>query len=109
MKRSTPALVNHELLKCARITSSFTVVKAAEKLHIQPELLEEWETGVSLPTFNQLLAISEAYKRPVSLFYLEKPPKGFMTLRDYRRLPDTVNPLSESPQLSLEIRKAYSR
>lgn len=109
MARSVKALVNPKLLKWAREKSSLTLPTAAEKLHITVEQLEGWEIGDAQPTFKQLLTISKTYKRPVPLFYLATPPKDFLPLQDYRRLPGTLPPLNESPQLNLEIRKAHYR
>jgi len=109
MTRSAIAMINPELLKWARETSALTLTFAAEKIKVKLALLEEWESGHSLPTFKQLLTIAKVYKRPVSVFYLAEPPKNFKVLHDYRRLPDTIPALDESPRLNLEIRKAYYR
>jgi Zn-dependent peptidase ImmA (M78 family) len=109
MTRSATAMINPELLKWAREASALTLSVAAEKIKVKLELLEEWEKGLSLPTFKQLLTIAKVYKRPLPVFYLSEPPKNFQVLHDYRKLPDTIPSLNESPQLNFEIRKAYYR
>ena len=109
MANSVRALINPELLKWARESAAITVSLAAEKIKTKPDVLEDWENGKAQPTFKQLLTISHVYKRPLSLFYLSRIPNDFMPLRDYRRLPEVPSPFNESPQLNLEIRKAYYR
>jgi hypothetical protein len=67
-----------------------------------------WESGAKKLTFKQLLKIAEIYKRPVALFYLKEPPKGFKALNDYRKLANTESS-NISPQLNYEIRRSYYR
>jgi Zn-dependent peptidase ImmA (M78 family) len=52
--------------------------------------------------------MAERYKRPLSVFYLPAPPKDFLPLRDFRRLPGTVDHRF-SAQLAYEVRAAYER
>jgi Zn-dependent peptidase ImmA (M78 family)/DNA-binding XRE family transcriptional regulator len=108
MSKKVNALINKEVLVWARKSAGLTMEAAAQKLKQNQDVINDWENGEKLPTFNQLLKISELYKRPVPLFYLKEPPKDFKPLNDYRRLPG-IAPLSESPGLSYEIRKAYCR
>jgi hypothetical protein len=42
--------------------------------------------------------MADVYKRPVSLFYLKKPPKGWQPIQDFRRLPGAEGEFS--PQLT---------
>lgn len=109
MARSANAIINPVLLKWAREASALTLSTAAEKLKVKRELLDAWEKGIGFPTFKQLFTIARVYRRPLSVFYLSEPPKNFQVLRDYRRLPDMPHAFNESPQLNLEIRKAYYR
>jgi Zn-dependent peptidase ImmA (M78 family) len=57
---------------------------------------------------NQLRMLSRAYKRPISIFYLSKPPRDPGVMHDFRRLPGEVA-FVYSPTLRLEIRAAYQR
>ncbi len=77
MSGDVSALVNPEMLEWARKHSSLTVDAAAKKLSQKVEMIAMWESGDKQPTFKQLITISQTYKRPVALFYLEKPPKDF--------------------------------
>lgn len=108
MTKSVNALINPKLLKWARENSGITVELAAKKLSQKVETIDLWESGDKKPTFKQLINISKTYKRPISIFYLEKPPKDFRPLRDYRKI-SGVSLLTQSSQLNYEIRKAYYR
>ncbi len=102
------ALINLEMLKWARTYSGLTIEIVAKKLKKRPEDIKMWESGAKKLTFKQLLKIAEIYKRPVALFYLKEPPKGFKPLNDYRKISNTESS-NISPQLNYEIRKAYYR
>ena len=110
MAKGIKALITPSVLKWARENSGFAnnIEVVAEKLGQKPETIELWEKGEKLPTFKQLMKIANVYKRPIALFYREEPPENFKPIEDYRRLPDAT-PLSESPQLHYEIRKARYR
>ena len=108
MVRSVEAIVNPDLLAWARKESGLTVDAAAKKVNVKPDRLESWESGELRPTVKQLRKLANAYKRPLAVFYLPKPPDGFAPLTDYRQLPGDV-PVEESPQLRYEIRRAYHR
>ena len=58
-------------------------------LDVPLERLQAWEKegNDQTPTVNQLKRMAERYKRPLSVFYLSAPPKDFLPLRDFRRLP----------------------
>jgi Zn-dependent peptidase ImmA (M78 family) len=101
------AIINPELLVWARDSASLSVEVAAKKAHVRPDLLAEWESGAARPTVNQLRLLAEAYKRPLAVFYLPKPPKSFDALRDFRGTSATT--VKESPALAYEIRRAYER
>ena len=108
MTRSVRALIDPTMLRWAREKSGLTLKLAAQKLAEKEEKIKLWENGEKAPTFKQLIKVAKKYKRPVALFYLEEPPKDFKPLNDYRRLPGTP-PVSESPQLNYEIRRAHYR
>lgn len=97
------------VLKWARESAGMSLEAAARKLSVKLEQLSSWERGESRPSIPQLRKIAEAYRRPLAAFYLPDPPKRFEVMHDFRRLAgDAVVPL-RSPQLALEIRKAYDR
>lgn len=106
--RGVEALVKPALLVWARESAGFTVEEAAKKIAVKPARLIEWEGGESRPTISQLRKVATAYKRPLAVFYLSKPPKDFQAMHDFRRLPGRVAG-QESPAVRWEIRKARYR
>ncbi|MBI4964690.1 MAG: ImmA/IrrE family metallo-endopeptidase [Desulfomonile tiedjei] len=108
MPKSVQALIAPELLVWARNRAGFTVEQVAKKLSVRPERLEEWESGAKHPTINQLRQLAQIYKRPLAVFYLSAPPLDFDPLRDYRSIWGRTRE-TESPELKLEIRRAWSR
>lgn len=71
------ALVKPELLVWARESARLTVERASKKAQVTAEQLGSWERGESQPTITQLRKLGRAYKRPLAVFYLPKPPKHF--------------------------------
>lgn len=103
------ALVKPHMLKWIREKSGFDLFSAAKRIGIKPERLQEWEAGSRKPTIKQAIKMAEIYKRPLSLFYLNEPPKDFhVAMKDFRTLP-TGLPRTYSPALLLEHRSAVSR
>lgn len=96
------------VLMWARESAGLPMELAAKKATITSERLAAWESGEQRPTFAQLRKLSEIYKRPLAIFYLKKPPLGFQPMHDFRRIADGVI-LPNSPELTLEIRKAHDR
>lgn len=107
---SVRAKVKAELLEWARVSAGFTVEDAAKKAAVDPERVAAWEDphGEDRPTMNQLRTLSKAYRQPLSVFYLAKPPHGVPVMHDFRRLPGEVAQVY-SPSLRLEIMSAYRR
>jgi len=108
MPRSIPTQVRPELLVWARTTAGLTQETAARKTHIKLETLQEWERGTSAPSVAQLRKLGEVYKRPLAVFFLSEPPKGFDPQREFRRLPG-ITPQNESPELRFALRTALFR
>jgi Zn-dependent peptidase ImmA (M78 family)/transcriptional regulator with XRE-family HTH domain len=107
MAKSVKALINPAMLAWAREQAGFSPDDAARRLHIDEERLSALEKGDETPTFAKLLDIADLYKRPVSLFYLKTPPKGWQPIQDFRRLPGVEEGFS--PQLTYAIRLARER
>ena len=108
MTRGIPAHITPALLVWAREAMGLSVAEAATKASVKSEALEEWEQGEKLPTIPQLRKLGDVYKRPISVFFLSTPPKGFDPQREFRRLPG-VTPQNESPELRLALRTALYR
>jgi Zn-dependent peptidase ImmA (M78 family) len=107
MAKSVKALINPAMLAWARDQAGFSPAEAARRLHIDEDRLSALEKGDETPTFAKLLDIADLYKRPVSLFYLKTPPKGWQPIQDFRRLPGSEGEFS--PQLTYAIRLARER
>jgi len=102
------AVVKPELLVWARESARYQVHEAAKKANVSAERLREWESGDSSPTINQLRTLANIYKRPLAVFFLPEPPRQFDAMRDFRRLPGTLN-AEYTPELVLAIRRARFR
>jgi Zn-dependent peptidase ImmA (M78 family) len=107
MPKSVKALINPTMLTWAREQAGYSLADAAHKLGIDEARLEGLEGDLETPTFAKLLDMADLYKRPVSLFYLKKPPKGWQPIQDFRRLPGAD--VGFSPQLTYTIRQARER
>jgi Zn-dependent peptidase ImmA (M78 family)/transcriptional regulator with XRE-family HTH domain len=108
MAKKIFALVKPELLIWARNGTGLSIEEAAKKAAVKSEKLEAWEAGDGHPTISQLRKLAQVYKRPLAVFYLQKAPKDFQVMHDFRRLPGEVAGIA-SPELRLEIRKTRYR
>ena len=108
MPRSVPAIVKPEMLSWARRSSGYELEAVAKKVSVTPERLALWETGESRPTIKQLRKLADVYKRPMAVFYLPEPPRGFQAMKDFRT-PQGRWLGAMSPELTLSIRKAQER
>jgi len=108
MARSPKALIEPGVLVWARKSAAVSIEEAAKYFGTTVEKVTAWEAGKDRPTINQLYKIAAKYKRPVSVFYLPKPPKDFQALKDFRRLPGEIAHTS-TPELAYGIRAAQER
>ena len=108
MAASIRAKVKKELLQWARETAGYSPAEAAKRLQVSEERLASWESGDAKPTVSQLQGMADAYKRPLSVFYLQEVPAKFQAMRDFRRLPG-AGLRRLAPELTLEIRQAQQR
>jgi Zn-dependent peptidase ImmA (M78 family) len=104
----TEANPTPRVLMWARESAGLPIELAAKKVTVASERLAAWERGEQRPTFAQLRKLSEVYKRPLAIFYLTEPPRGFQPMHDFRR---AAGPAAapNSPELTMEIRKAHDR
>src|SRR5437667_187434 len=105
MAKSLEALIQHEVVRWARVSAGLGVEDVAARLHVSSEVLDEWETGQSNPTLSNLQRLAEICKRPLAVFFLPKPPKELPTPTDFRRLPSAKRS-SLSPEFHLALRRA---
>jgi Zn-dependent peptidase ImmA (M78 family)/DNA-binding transcriptional regulator YiaG len=108
MAKTVEALVKPALLQWARADAGLSVDDAAGKVPVAAERLRAWENGEERPTIAQLRKLAVAYKRPLAVFFLPKPPKDFAALKDFRRKPGKVAGVL-SPELRFAIRRARDR
>jgi Zn-dependent peptidase ImmA (M78 family) len=87
--------VKHSILEWARKNSLLTIEEAAKKLNIKDvkklhavEKLLAYETGEKEPSRSLLLRMSQQYRQPLLVFYLDKPPIIGDRGEDFRTLPD---------------------
>ncbi len=106
MSRTPEALINAALLVWARESIGLTLDDAAAKLRIASGRLADWEAGASRPSIAQLRKLAGIYKRPLAVFFLPEPQRGFQALRDFRRLVGG-GAGQWSPDLHAAIRRAH--
>ncbi|EKR55182.1 helix-turn-helix domain-containing protein [Leptospira interrogans] len=82
---SISALITPEVLKWARTSAKYSIEEVAQIQGFTKEKLIRWESGESRPTVKQLEKLAKQYNRPISVFYLPKPPYDFTPLRDFRK------------------------
>jgi Zn-dependent peptidase ImmA (M78 family)/transcriptional regulator with XRE-family HTH domain len=104
MARSIPARINPDMLVWARETARVSLADAAQRLDVAEADLGAWEEGEPGLTVAKLQKIAETYRRPLAAFFLSARPDVPEHVRDFRRLPDTVE--SWGPNLASEIRRA---
>ncbi|MBN1359322.1 MAG: ImmA/IrrE family metallo-endopeptidase [Sedimentisphaerales bacterium] len=103
MKTMIP--VNPETLRWARQSINMPVEEVALRMKKEVEIIEEWEDGVSSPTYVQLEKLAyEVYKRPVAVFFFPEPPKEVGPRTSFRTLPE-----SEIKQLSPRFLQLFRR
>ena len=107
MPRSADAIVKPKMLVWAREDAGYSPEDAAKKITVKTEKLLQWESGERRPTIIQLRKLVKAYRRPLAIFYLPEPPKGYQALKDYRHLPGEETGVL-SPALRFAIRRAYN-
>ena len=81
--------INPEILVWARIRAGYTIKDIAGKLNKSEKEIENWERGLSAPTYIQLEKLAyQIYKRPLAIFFFPKPPLETDPKQSFRTLPD---------------------
>lgn len=96
--------VNPQLLAWARKESGFALECVSRKF----KRFEAWEQGERQPTVRQVEQLAHFFHRPLSIFFLPKPPEIPALATEYRKLPG-VQPGRESPELRLALRQMILR
>jgi Zn-dependent peptidase ImmA (M78 family)/DNA-binding XRE family transcriptional regulator len=100
--------VNHLVLQWARKESGWPAERVAKRLQVKVERVNAWEQGERQPTLRQVEELSRFLHRPLSVFFLPKPPELPPLAAEYRRLPG-IRPGHESPELRLAVRQMLTR
>ncbi len=108
MPASETIPVNPSLLVWARKESGYGLERVAKRLQVKEERVEAWEKGERQPTFRQVEELAKFLHRPLSVFFLSRPPQLPPLAAEYRRLPG-VEPGHESPELRLALRQMLNR
>jgi Zn-dependent peptidase ImmA (M78 family) len=108
MARSIEALVEPEILECARVSAGLSVEEAADALQSNTEKVAAWESGDESPSMSQLRKMAMVYKRMLSDFYLAAAPEEDVLPHDFRRMPGEVAH-RYSRALRFQLRLAHQR
>lgn len=107
--------INSDILVWARKTAKLSLDDAAERLNFKDSevssrasKLLEYENGNKEPSKTLLLKMSKIYRRPILVFYLEKPPRKGNRGQDFRTLPDGIEP-RENAYIDTLIRELKAR
>ncbi|MBA3353724.1 MAG: ImmA/IrrE family metallo-endopeptidase [Blastocatellia bacterium] len=100
--------VNPALVEWARRESGYDRERVARRLQVKEERFAAWETGDRQPTFRQVQQLAAFFRRPLSVFFLPRPPQLAPLAAEYRRLPG-LQPGHESPELRLALRQMLGR
>ena len=106
MADSIRVSVKPEVFRWLRESSGWSVEEVSKRLGTSVRVIKEIEDGKYKPTLRQLKILSEAYKRPLALFFLPKPKPEPGMPKDYRMLPDKKDVFDKKTILA--IRKARS-
>jgi len=81
------APVTPDVLRWARESVGVSLSDAATRVGVSEDRVRAWESGEQEPTLAKLRSLAKLYQRPISVFFLPKPPTTFDAMRDFRRLP----------------------
>ena len=92
-------------MKWAIDTSGYEIHDLANKINVEPEIMETWKDHHENIEFKKLEKLAHYIKRPVAVFFLENPPDE-IELLDYRKLPNDQKRKKISHKTALAIRNA---
>ncbi|MFC1678721.1 ImmA/IrrE family metallo-endopeptidase [Elusimicrobiota bacterium] len=108
MGKSVKALITPEVLAWARASLGYSLEAAARQLKVDASQLTSWEKGGASPTVSQLRRIATKYRKPLAVFYLPEPPRGFTPPHDYRRVSIGLE-FSDPLELTTQVHLAQQR
>jgi len=78
------AYITPHVFRWARETARISRDTAAGRVSVSVARLDEWESGLRVPTFRQARTLALLYRRPLALFFLPDIPSDFLPLQDFR-------------------------
>ena len=111
MGKTIPALVTPEVLVWARNLDGFSVEEMAKKLHVSPEIIQEWESGASCPSITKAKVLAKYYRVPYIYFFLPDTPRKTKRIEraDYRTFGNLGAPAIMSRELKWLLRDIEDR
>lgn len=107
--RTPVAGINPEVLRWARDRAGYSIAEIATEFSKAPEIIEQWESGKSAPTYGQLERLADRfYKRSVALFFLPEPPEEADPSQSFRTLP-VLEIQGLLPDTRFAVREATAR
>lgn len=88
----TPAHIHPAVLRWARESAGYDLDQAASKARLSPKKLAAAEEGEALLTLRQAEEAARAFRRPLAVLFLSKPPVEEPIENQFRRLPDAPAP-----------------
>lgn len=77
------ATVKPEMLRWARERAELTLAALAQRMHVQPDRVEDWEESGAL-TLKQLEKLARSTYTPVGYLFLQEPPVERLPIPDLR-------------------------
>ena len=97
--------INPDILIWAREQSGFSLTDIAKHFKKDNQFIQNWEKGLSNPSFPQLEKLANKYKRPTGLFFFPGIPQETSINQSFRTLPEQEITHIQ-PHLRYIIRKA---
>lgn len=97
--------INPQILCWARQQMGLSIEEVAAHFKKDPEFVQNWEGGLSSPSFPQLEKLAKKYKRPTAIFFFPEVPQEESLDRSFRTLPEQQIE-NIKPHLRFLIRKA---
>ena len=93
MSRSTPVPITPSVLFWAIEQSGYQLVELASALDVSPVEIEQWLSGVSVPSISTARKLANKLHRPLAAFLLPSPPASAPLQVEFRHsLQDRVSP-----------------
>ena len=92
------AYVTPKVLRWARERDHLSAEQLAKHFKVSPSRVEDWEQGVSRPTFRQAERLAQHLNVPFGYLFLSQPPADKLPLPDLRTVGDQPPP-DPSPEL----------